>query len=69
MTAPIAKNASMASTLLRIAEILEREAECLQRSYVVSTMTSDEAVWDDASAKADHDEMRNIAAELREGAA
>ena len=57
------------ATLLRAAEILEREAECLQRSYVVSTMSSDEAVWDDASAKADHDENLAIAAELRAEAA
>lgn len=56
------------ATLIRIAEILEREAECLQRSYVVSTMTSDKPVWDDQNAKADHDEMRTIARELREAA-
>lgn len=57
-----------ATTLLRAAAILEREADCLCRSYVVSTMNSDEPVWDDADAKADHDEMVAIAAELRDQA-
>ena len=56
------------ATLLRAAEILEREAECLSRSYIVSTKTSDAPVWDDQNAKADHDEMLAIAAELRKGA-
>jgi len=55
--------------LLRAAELVEREAECLSSSYVVSTMTSDGPVWDDQNAKADHDEMLAIAAELRKGAA
>ena len=55
--------------LTRAAEILEREAECLRGSYVVSTMTSDAPVWDDDQAKADHDEMLAIADELRKSLA